>query len=337
MKKIDYSNTKKILILRIGKIGDIIISSFVFTAIKKNNPKTKIYLITLDKNKDVLCANPDIDEIVFIKNNITSLPKILSLNFTSESFDLIIDLNDNPSKTSKLLLQILRGKEKLGFNFKYQSRHLTIKVEQPNKEETHLVERYAHLLRESGLKISDELVKPILYLDNNIENSIANELNKFKKEFKLVGLNISSGADIRLYPVEKWIELINKLTNKFSFIRFLVLYNLPEKKIAERILENVDNRFIVSHSGESFQHFAAKIKNVDLLITPDTSAVHICSAFQVPVIALYPNVKWNFVSFAPYKTINRSILSDTEEIKNISVEKIIHEFEDIIKELRWNV
>lgn len=336
MRKIDYNKIKNIVILRLGKIGDLIISSFVFSAIKKFNPEIKIHLITLQKNEDVLRVNPDIDEIYLVQQNVLAISKLFPLKFKVK-IDLIIDLNDNNSETSSYLLNFFKAKYKLGFNFPSQSKYLTHIVNQPDKEQTHLIERYAHLLKSSGLPISDEDIKPVIYLDPEIENNVKNELSDVKKNFKIIGINISAGASIRKYPIESWKELINQLIKKYNSIKFIILNDWLDKKEARLIIDGFDPKFFVTHQGETFQHFAAKIKNLDLLITPDTSAVHLCSTFKTPVIALYPNVKWNFVSFAPYKTPNKSILSESEEIKNIPVEKILVSFEELINELGWSL
>ena len=52
----------KILFLRKdSKIGDLIVSSFVFREIKKNDPTVKIGIVCAPKNKDLLEGNPYID------------------------------------------------------------------------------------------------------------------------------------------------------------------------------------------------------------------------------------------------------------------------------------
>jgi len=328
MNLIDYKKIKSVLIIRIGKIGDIIISSFVFRSLKESNSEIKIELITLKKNKDVLRCNPYLDKVYFINKNIFSLITLFPLCF--KKYDLIIDLNDNPSTTSSILLSLLNAQNKIGFNFEKQSKYLTHAIDYPDKNKTHLIERYAHLLSSSGLELNPEIIKPELFVDSQIDKGISEKFSEIKSKHKIVAINISAGAEIRKYPVEKWIELTNSLKSKFSNL------NEPtDRTEAELIIQAIDKNYLVTVEGSSFQHFASKIKNSDLLITPDTSAVHIASAFQVPVIALYPNVDWNFVSFAPYRTKFRSIKSSTEEIKNISIEKIESEFENLIQELNW--
>jgi ADP-heptose:LPS heptosyltransferase len=334
MKVIDYSKIEKIIILRIGKIGDIILSSFVFSILKKSNPKITIELITLKKNKDVLRSNPNISKIYFVNKNFLSLFKLLPLKL--KKYDLVIDLNDNPSTTSAFLLKLINAREKLGFNFSKQKKYLSVIIDQPDKEKTHIIERYSHLLRASGLNFSDELVKAELFLDSKIEEEIKNQFEEFKKNYRLVGINISAGAEIRKYPSEKWIETIKILSDKYPRLKFIILLDLKDRADAEKIFNSLNKNLFVFTKGNSFQHFAARIKKLDLLITPDTSAVHIASAFQIPVIALFPNVKWNFVSFAPYKTFNKIILAESERIEQIPVEKIINAFDELIKELGWN-
>ncbi|MGB9665077.1 MAG: glycosyltransferase family 9 protein [Ignavibacteria bacterium] len=333
MKQINFNSIKNVLILRIGKIGDIIISSFVFRALKEVNPNLRLELITLKKNEDVLRCNPFLDKIHFVNKNLFSLIRILPLHF--RHFDLVIDLNDNPSTTSSILLAISNSQDKLGFNFEKQQKYLTIKIEQPDKNKTHLVERYAYLLTSVGLRINPDIVKPELFLDEKIDNSINENFASIKTKNKIIAINISASAKIRKYPAEKWIDLINILRVKFSKLKFLILSDRVDKKEAEMIINSIEKELLIFGEGSSFQHFASKIKNSDLLITPDTSAVHIASAFKVPVIALFPDVNWNFISFAPYKTNFRAIKSSNEEIKTISVQEIFNSFESLIKELNW--
>lgn len=333
MKKIDYSSVIKILIIRPCKIGDIVISSFVFSAIKKFNPNIILELITLTKNREVLKFNPYLDKIYFISQNIFSLFRLLPLR--RNNYDLIIDLNDNPSRTSAILLKILRSTIKLGFNFPKQKKFLTIAIPQPPKDKTHLIERYAYLLRESGLIIDDKDVKPEIYLDSKLDNSLKNQFSEIKKNYKLVGINISAGAPIRKLSPERWIVIINGLKNIYDKIKIVLIYEPNDFESANIIKTQVGNEIIIDNGKNTFQKFACTIKHLDLLITPDTSAVHIASALNIPVIALYPNVRWNFISFAPYKTKSISILSPEEKIDFIKTDDIINAYKNFINELNW--
>ncbi|MBK9099891.1 MAG: hypothetical protein IPM14_17665 [bacterium] len=112
---IELNGKKRILIVRLGKIGDIIIASSVFLVWKKLFPDNHITLVTLDKNKDVLKYNRDVDEIYFVKNRAQLFFQIIKLR--SERFDLLVDLNDDPSTTSAILRKYIKATVTAGFKF----------------------------------------------------------------------------------------------------------------------------------------------------------------------------------------------------------------------------
>ena len=327
---IDLSGKKRILIIRLGKIGDIIIASSVFYAWKKNFPQSQITLVTLKRNKDVLKYNRDLDKIFFVKNRLLLIFQILKLRL--EKFDLLLDLNDDPSTTSRLFRKFVRAKQTAGFKFS-ENDIPDISIEQPPKDETHIIERAESLINclDSGFKNSN--LKPILYLGEQESSSVNSELYKYRNNKKIISINISAGAAIRYWPEKKWIELINRICKDSPDCIFIILSDGRDRAKKEFILQHVDVNRIIPTSYKSFQYYAAYIKNSDLLITPDTSAVHIASAFNVPVIAIYPNYEWNFKSWQPLSTHYKSIKATDENILNVSVEEVYQSFVNLIGEL----
>ncbi len=328
--KIDYSGLKSVLVLRIGKIGDLVLSSFVFSSLKKINPNIKITLITLKKNREVLEFNTYIDEIYYINKNLFSILSLLKLKF--KKFDLIIDLNDNPSSTSTFLLKKLKSRHKLGFDFTRQSKYLTLKVKVPNKTQTHLIERYVKLLVESGAEIDIGEVKPEIHINPQIDNLIKYKFLEIKKHHKIISINISSGAKIRFYKSENWINIIKEITSLMPDVKFAILFLKSEKPYADQIRNSFHPDLFIHSSTTNFHEFASIIKYSDLLISPDTSAIHIASATGTSIIGLYPEPEWNFVSFAPYKVKSICLRSRTENISEINYQDVIQAYKKLMKE-----
>jgi ADP-heptose:LPS heptosyltransferase len=68
----------------------------------------------------------------------------------------------------------------------------------------------------------------------------------------------------------------------------------------------------------------ALVPQVCLVVTPDTSVVHIASAFNVPQVALFPPVEWNLNKFRPLS--DSSIVlqpKEGETIAAIPVEVVV--------------
>lgn len=332
MNSFNLGEFKNILILHLGKIGDLVISSFVFSTIKRNLPDSRIYLITLKKNKDILKYNPHIDHIIYVNKNFLSLLK--SLKFLSKSFDLMIDLNDNPSTTSAIFLKYTKSRFKAGFNFTKQGQYLNLSVTQPDKNTTHLIERYAELIKSCGFYLDEDKIKPEIYIGEKELKETELFLIFAGENSFFCSINLSAGAKIRYYPTEKWIMLIKEISNRFSNVKFLLLYQPSDKKIAIEILSRLTNEAsIILLPKMNLQFLSAAIKLSKILITPDTSAVHIASALGIPTIALFPNYEWNVVSFAPYKIKSVILKSNSENISDINEQDILDAFRNMYQEL----
>lgn len=320
---------KKILIVRLGKIGDIIISSFVFEALKKKFPGIDISLLTLKTNQEVLKYNPDIDNLILTKKNLSIYFKLLSLRQTN--FDLVLDLNDDPSTTSNVIRRLIKAKRIVGFGFSPDEKNKDL-IPQPHKDETHIIFRIKHLLNEFGISLTDEEVHPKLYLGSKENSDIVNQLKDFINDKKLVALNISAGAEIRYWKTENWIELIKKIIEKYPEVIFVALTTEKDKLLSDMINNKLNSAKIIKQTFYSFHHYASYICNCDLLISPDTAAVHIGSAFNKPIIALYPDYDWNFVSWQPLSKKFRAIKSKTNFINSISVDEAYNSFTELFEQ-----
>jgi len=330
MDKVDPKRIKDILIVRIGKIGDIIATSFVFEVIKKNNPGINITLITKETNKNVLCYNPSIDRIHYVGSGIRRYIQLLSLR--KKKYDLILDFNDNSSQTTKLIFSCFNGSVKCGYDFPLYEKYLDVKIPQLPKNDSHIIDRMKRFLIEAGFTNYEELVKPFMYLGEQEEKEALISLLPFKGK-KIIALNISAGAETRFWNTKNWIELIKRISGLGSEYSFVLLSVKENEKEAFEILKNYPDGNAIKPFYSSFQHFACYIKNAYMLITPDTSAVHAAASFGVPVIALYPDSIWNFSSWRPYKTPNRAIMSGTESINSILIEEVFNNFVELNNEI----
>ncbi len=327
---IDLTKHKKILFVRLGKIGDLIITSSAIEALKLKYPKLEISLLTLAKNKEVLIYNSNIDNLFLTNKNITLYFKALKLR--GHKYDLLIDLNDDPSSTSVILRKLIKAGYSAGFDFKENDKP-DISVEQPSKNNSHIIERIKALFVKLDEGFEDIDFHPKIYLGEKERTEIFKQLKKEKGSSKVISLNISAGAPIRYWSVVNWINLLKRMIEDYPSLKFLILTTQKDKKIKERICESVDKKYLIPQNSYSFQHYASYICYSDILITPDTAAVHIASAFDVPVIALYPNYEWNFVSWQPLSKIYRSLQSKSEVIKDISVEEVYNSFKYILTEI----
>ena len=328
--KIDFQKISKILIVRLGKIGDLVVTSFVFEVLKKTFPQIEIHLLTLPSNKEVIKYNPNLTKIFYSEKDLSLYFKLSSLR--KENYDVMLDFNDNPSTTSATLFRFVKAKFKAGYNFSKYNRVINYKIDPLLKENTHIIKRMKNFLMQLGLDVDDNIVKPFFYIGSVELADVQRELRSFENQ-KLIMINLSAGAKIRYWSDDKWISLIRLIQGSYPNFSIILLSTEQDFMHKETIASSL--KLKISNQGKftSIQHFAAYIQCAKLLITPDTSAVHIASAFGIPTLALFPNPDWNFVSWQPYRVANRTIKSFTENVNDISVEEVFRNFKSLINEI----
>ncbi len=328
---IDFTRIRKILIVRLGKIGDIVVTSFTFEVLKNSYPHLEIHLFTLDSNRSVVKYNPRINKVIYTKKNISLYLKIFSLR--KEQYDMILDFNDNASTTSAFIFKYVTAGIKASYDFDKYKRYINFKITPLRKDKSHIIERMQNFLSQLGLVFDKNLVKPYFYIGSGELQEVTDEIKLRIKDENIIAINLSAGAKIRYWGIDKWIELFRSIDVEYNNFFFIFLSTNNDSLMRQQLVDLMKSSNYMIGSHTSIQHFAAYIKSAKLLITPDTSAVHIASAFGVPTIALYPNPEWNYISWQPYGVAHQSIRSSSEHVNDISVEKVFTKFKSLINEI----
>lgn len=127
----------------------------------------------------------------------------------------------------------------------------------------------------SGLEIRD---KSFIYNVTEQEEIWAKLfLNKFRKNNnKIVGVQLKSSTWVRTWPPEEVIRIIRMLRHS----GFAVI-----------VIDNGNFGFkddgIINLTGYNIREVAAIVKQLDLMITPDSGILHFAGYFRIPTIALF--------------------------------------------------
>ena len=107
----DLKKSKRVLILKYDRIGDMVVTTPIFRELKTAYPNTSISVLASEENKDVIRYNPYIDKIYTnYKNSILNdLPTLLKLR--KKSFDVCIELEHSVIPHAILRLKIINPKK----------------------------------------------------------------------------------------------------------------------------------------------------------------------------------------------------------------------------------
>jgi len=131
-----------------------------------------------------------------------------------------------------------------------------------------------------------------------------------------IGLNISAGEANRTWPEARYRELVEILPDK----QFMVL-SAPEDLEKKQRLEHLPN-VTASPATQNLYEAGLLVGKLQLLITPDTSLIHVASSASTPILGLYREAPQDITRFGPFQVPSKLIISTTDEVAGIKAEEV---------------
>ncbi|MDX7986392.1 glycosyltransferase family 9 protein [Xenorhabdus sp. 12] len=290
---LDINIIKSVLLLRNeGKIGDMIVDTILLRELSKSGYQVDV-LATVT-NSIILKYNPyvrdvyladNIDTPSFIKNYFHNIPSETINVLKSNNYDLVIDtsLFDTPIHRLNLFKQI-NAKNVVGFN-KEKWLNCYTKNIQFDFNENHVKLTSREIMHFLNKNVGDFNYE--LYYPNEINIKIKKFINELRlKSKKIIVINSFAGDAERCLSIVQLKKITEKLRNSYKDISMVFLDHEDKIDIAEF-------SDVYKYQSESLHHTISLISHADLIISPDTSIVHISAAYKKPLIAIYQDFKSN--------------------------------------------
>jgi ADP-heptose:LPS heptosyltransferase len=327
--------TEKLLFVRLGRLGDLLAASWLFKVLKKSRPGLTLSLLTLEPCRELLRRDPDLDEVHTYRR---WMPLESLAWMRLRGFQALVDLNDSASQTSTLLCRFSGVPLTGAFRFEKNRRFYGATVQAPSSESSHILERLAVMARFLGADPSAAALRPCLYLDEPALDRARSHLQASRhRKGPLVAFNLSAGQASRLWTFEGWLELARRLRAFDQELEIVVLSGPGDAVMASRLARHAGPDRMILPQGRGFHDFAAYIHEAALLVSPDTSAIHVASAFERPVVGLYPKVAWNLASWRPFGTRCEVLQSKAEGRGDFEAEDVFNKAAALLKALRGNL
>lgn len=324
LEKVDF---KKFLILMNQNIGDAVVCSPILREIKLAYPNSEIHVLASAANKDVALINPNIDKVIIYQNKWHKLLPLL-LSFRKDSFEVAIELESKVVTKVILMLKIIRPKYTFSVS-KTQGRYGMKPNEvmpydfYTDRHNIHQRDTCLDILRLLKINYKNKSYE-IFYTEKNKLNAVS-FLSSFNSSKIFIAINTKGSSETNKITNKDVRKIILGLYAKSQNIVILLLHNPNERReIAKLIPEEAKPYTFLSHTTESILDVAALIDVVDLVISPDTSIVHIACALQKPLVSIYTANINNFNKWYPISKSNEVVFSkDNDSLKEINIKKII--------------
>ena len=277
------NSIKSILFLRYdGKIGDMIVNSLMFREIKKVYPDIRIGVIARGAAIDIIKDNPNVDKIYKYYKDRKKI-KDLALKIKEEKYDLLIDFSEMLRVNQMMLINLCGARINIGLDRKdWKLFDLSIESGKDFKWTEHITKRYLAYLIKLGLKKENINISYDIYLKDEKKYEVF--FNEIKESKKLI-LNPYGASKHKSFSIETLENIITYLKDKDIAI---ILTYFGDKYKELEFLEKKYKYVYIPKKIESILDTAILIKKSDYVISPDTSIVHIASAFNKKMITVYP-------------------------------------------------
>jgi ADP-heptose:LPS heptosyltransferase len=322
----------KFLIVQLGRIGDMILATPMLRVIRDNYPDAGIDVVAGIQNHAILRNNPYVRKVyIHDKSPLKLIRNIIDIR--GEQYDILIDPKDHSSTESGMIARIVRAGIKVGYNSAGKVIFSRGIPGSEANEELHYVSRCMNALKIAGLDVPIEIPRPELFPGMDSVPYVDDFLGETNTD-KFITLNLSASNPGKLWENGKW-----ERTLKESALRdwkIVVSFAPSEKALAEDLKRRCPG--LILFRSRSIEDVMALISRTALLITPDTSLVHIAAAFDKPIFALFSSLEDFYKKFYPLSSRKIVIRSQQGDggIKSISAEDVIESVEKAIDMIEVN-
>ena len=278
----------KILIIKLDATGDVLRTTSILPALKREYLKSHITWLTKSNAKELFNNNPFLDELIIFESADTIARLMV------EEFNILI--HPDASVVSASLASIVNAEIKKGFLLDAKGKVIPVNDSAVEWLEMGAFDDFKKRNQKTYQEIIHNLAG-LKYQKDEIQLRLNQKEIDFKDDFYLqhnlkrfkyfVGLNTGAGTrwQYKQWQIEGYIELIEKLSaNKEIGI---LIYGGPDEVERNKILKNKFPHLIDTGTNNSLRQFFSLLDLCDVLVTSDTMALHVATALKKKIVCLF--------------------------------------------------
>jgi lipopolysaccharide heptosyltransferase I len=290
----------RILIVKLGSIGDIVHTLPAVAAIRRALPRSEISWVVERRSAEILRDNPIIDRLIevdtkalrrgLVSGETLRAPRQQLRQLRASAFDLALDFQGLLKSAS---IARLSGARRI-FGFSRDS------LREPASRflltQSIPVSKNSHVIRKNISLAAGALKIPVAENPDDLEFPVAtNAAHQTEAVNAAAGtnyaiLNPGGGWPTKLWSAERFGRLADELWSHFG-VHSLITHGPGEAELAETVLQ-------ASRSGKaravnvSLKGFYELAKRAEVYVGGDTGPTHLAIAAGTPIVGLFGPTEW---------------------------------------------
>jgi len=291
----------RILIVRLGSIGDIVHTLPSLAAIRHALPDAEISWVVEHRAAEILRDNPHIDRLIEIdtkalrrglmSGETLRAPRQQLRLLRASAFDLALDFQGLIK--SAIIARLSRARRVVGF----AREALREPASRLLLHQTVSIPTGLHVIRKNLTLVETALGIATPSDENDLEFPIAIENQHEREAVSAAGtdspyavLNPGGGWPTKLWSAEKFGALADQLWNQFG-LHSLITVGPGEHELARRALSSSTLGKAKAVS-VSLKGFCALVKRAEVYVGGETGPTHLAIAMRTPVVGLLGPTEW---------------------------------------------
>lgn len=288
---LDPAAAREVLVLRLDRIGDLLMSLPALQDLRAALPRARIRL-AVGRWSEELARGAPVDEVL-----VWSAPWVGRAHEGAEPFgrllrraralrsaglDLALDLQGDVR--ANLLLLASGARHRVGYANTGGGALLTSVV--PLDETVSWVEQNRRAVAQAcGLAAGAGRPDPLLPADRDFARRLYENL-RLGRRGPVIGLHASGGRLVKQWPIERWAEVARRLERRFE-AEFVFTGSQADQPLARQLAQAVRGLSFDLTGKLGVRESLAVIERLDLFLSPDTGPMHMACAVGTPSLAVF--------------------------------------------------
>jgi ADP-heptose:LPS heptosyltransferase len=264
---IDKTRVNRMLLITLTNIGDIILTTPVIRALKKEFPDSRLDILVGPKGREIFELDPAVFKLIIYDKHIPiSEKRRLQIKLKKLKYDLVVDLRNT-------VFPLLIG-----------PKFRTSTIQRFPKEVIHSRKKHLHRLKSLGMENPDD--SSYIYIPEGDDAHISGLLDANKISGPIVAINPGAMSHIKRWEQEGFAEVADRLSSECgASVIFIGADN--DRDVVSAVTSRMSNRFYDFVGKTNIRQLAALLKRSKLLLTNDSAPLHLGCAVGLKVLAIF--------------------------------------------------
>lgn len=313
---------KRILVVRTDRLGDVVLSSPVLTALKSTWPECHTTMLLRSYTAELLQGHPDLDQII-LETEPPQSARDLAQRLRAERFDMVLLLH--PTFRLALACWLARIPVRVGTAFRGYSFLFNRRVKQHRKNSgRHELDLNLEMAEAVGARLQNVTFR--LSVSEKERGHVRQKLQALglAPSQPFVVLHPGSGGSAMDWPPHRFGQLAHQLVSRLH-VPVLLTGNASERELIDRVAAACEQPLIRLDGQLSIKELAGLLQQAALVVANSTGPLHIARAFETPVIGLFcPIQACSPQRWGPYAKPESVLLPDVAPCGTCSKRRCAH-------------